>query len=251
LNVKEKDGAEKYLKAMWGIAVAVTAAAPLVCMELVYLEIHIWGKFKTPYGIGAMGLAVSLTFVIFVDWLNVLNFVQAALIYVNSTLRLLNLLHWNEAADITSGKKDELIIAYRMHQTIHIIVTQSSSALTAIALASVSVLLITTLVFIIAFPSKIGMMITAMFVGVFIIATMATKMLLELATYLTECSAGFSSSFLRNDLTLTPTQRRALKASPPLQFMIGPFSAISRETLPFLMSDVVVARTVEVLVGMN
>ena len=82
-------------------------------------------------------------------------------------------------------------------------------------------------------------------------AMFATKLLLDMSTYLTDCSAEFSRSFLQNDKALTPAQKRALKTCHPLQLQIGPFSAVSTETFPFLMSDIVMAEVVDILVGLR
>ena len=99
--------------------------------------------------------------------------------------------------------------------------------------------------------SDLGIIMSFALASTFITAVVATKLLSELAVYLTECSADFADSFLKNDFTLNQTQRRAIKASAPLVFKIGSFSTISRETFPFLMTDIVMAQVADILVGMR
>ena len=86
--------------------------------------------------------------------------------------------------------------------------------------------------------------------SVLITAVVVTKLLTDLAVYLTECSADFADSFLKNDFTLNQAQRRAIKASSPLVFKVGSFSTASRETFPYLMTDIVMGQVADILVGM-
>ena len=79
----------------------------------------------------------------------------------------------------------------------------------------------------------------------FLVAMTPTKLLLDLSTYLADCSLDISNAFLRNDLALNLSQRRAMSLK------IGSFSRISKETSPFLMKDIVLSQVADTLVGMK
>ena len=133
----------------------------------------------------------------------------------------------------------------------HIIATKGMDQVVALGISSAAVLMIIILVTLIAFSSHVGFFVTWAFGITFFITIGATKVLLNLATYLTDCSKEFTASFLQNDFELNPVQRRALKACPPLLLKIGSFSVISKDTFPSVMSDIVVAQTADILVGLN
>ena len=248
-GVQGKDGIEKILTGMITAIGFVTACVPFINFELVQLRVHVFGLMRTPYGLGAVGFAVGGASHIAVNWLLVFIFVQGAFVYVIGTLKWLNLLRWEP--DMETGKKDKMIFAYRMHQAMHIVATESSSTILAFAIAADAVLMISLLVALIGFQDKLGVMLSFAFMATFLVSVTATKMLLDLSTYLTGCSANFANSFLSNDFTLSQAQRRAMKICPPLEFKIGSFSTASNETFPFLMSDIVASQVADILVGLN
>ncbi len=248
-GVQGKDGIEKIMKALLALIVGCTVSVPFISFELVELNVHVFGQLKVPYGLGGIFYAVSSMVVVFINWLQIFICVQGAFVYVIGTLKWLNMLRWKP--NMESGQKDKMIFAYRMHQTIHIFATQSTSTILALAYTASSVLMITLLVALIGFYDKLGIMFSFALVSTLITAVVATKLLTDLAVYLTECSADFADSFLKNDFTMNQAQRRAMKSSSALVFKIGSFSTISRETFPFLMTDVVVAQVADILVGMR
>jgi hypothetical protein len=70
---------------------------------------------------------------------------------------------------------------------------------------------------------------------------------MDKAHQMVDLSDGIKNSFLDNDLQLTPLQRRTLRSVGKFHLDIAGFSTITKETFPFIMSEIVISKVVDLL----
>ncbi len=76
----------------------------------------------------------------------------------------------------------------------------------------------------------------------------AIRITLELGSGIHESSKELLASFERNKHTLTDLERKAFKSCSRIRIALGP-SYISRDTITYVMQDVVVGTTIDLVLG--
>jgi hypothetical protein len=70
---------------------------------------------------------------------------------------------------------------------------------------------------------------------------------MEKAHKMVELSDEIKTTFLDNDLQLTPLQQRKLRSIRGFHLDLAGFSTITKETFPFIMSEIVISKVVDLL----
>jgi hypothetical protein len=70
---------------------------------------------------------------------------------------------------------------------------------------------------------------------------------MEMANGITELSEAVKTSFLDKSMELTLVQTKGIRSLMHLRVNLAGFTTITKETFPFIMSDVVVAKVVDLL----
>ena len=148
---------------------------------------------------------------------------------------------------MNSGEKDAVIQMYRAHQLLHGYANHECKNLLCLVIVTVSVLMISILYTLIGFSHLLNPVFIPV-LGVILFVTIGIiKFCMDMAHSITDLSEKFKKSFLDNDMELTAVQKRMVKASNKLELDVAGFTTITKETFPFIISDIVVANVVDLL----
>jgi hypothetical protein len=115
-----------------------------------------------------------------------------------------------------------------------------------------SVLMIVPLCAMISYGEHMQLELYILFGVVFLMTFFLTKICLQLVTDVIDISKEFSNSYLRAGAgTLTKYEKLSIQCCTPIQYDIEPFSTVTKETFPNLMSNVVVNRVIDFVIASN
>lgn len=109
------------------------------------------------------------------------------------------------------------------------------------------VAMVTSLSFVISFYDHINILFIIGSIGIFMLTCTLTGFCCQYAADIVEKSAQFSSSYLKNMLGLNQTLRTQLKICWAFDMSIGNFKKVNKETFPNIISEIVLAKVVDLL----
>ena len=154
---------------------------------------------------------------------------------------------WTPELTNDSSRKDDLINMYRAHQLYHSYANSEAKHLLCLVVITVCCVMISILYTLIGFCHLLNPVFIPVLASILLITIGITKFCMDAAHDITDLSERFKKSFLDNDMQLTAGQKRMLRASNKLRLDVGEFTSITKETFPFIMSQIVVAKVVDLL----
>ena len=182
--------------------------------------------------------------------LNIYHFSSSSMLFCVAMYRCLKLSTF-DGAHVSVTRKYELYVFYRAQQIMHDFLTKDASPFILMSIALAAGILITSLVALISFSSQLHPMLIIIAAGAAIMTLLITKILFKMANIITDTALEFRESFLRNDRSLTPVERRRLKACKPLEIWAGSLFIVSRHTYITFVNDVVADNVINFVIDLN
>lgn len=141
----------------------------------------------------------------------------------------------------------EVIVAYHGHQLAHRYADSECKHLIGLTIGAACFIMITSFSVLIGFWDYLNYIFAIAIGMASLLTTCVTGVIISFAADMIGISKKFVCSHRRNESKLTAVFRRQLKTCKPLEVSISNFNKLSKATYPYIMSEVVLSKVVDML----
>jgi hypothetical protein len=142
-----------------------------------------------------------------------------------------------------------MLILYKGNQVFVNLIRTDAQVLVGASLTIGCIIMIASLFGLIGYYQEFASFVIVAITGAMLVTFITVKTCLHLATNITISSTEFIESFLRNNATCTKRERKCFRALRRLCIPSGFLSDIQTETFPFIMSEIVLLRVIDLLLA--